>query len=191
MFLLIFDILYLILSNLLHPIGPNTSHKLPCVYLLPPCTMQPFRSKLEVNGQCCTCGRAFDQPSTYNKHKWTCSKTKRWLSSTLELAREKWLGTSAKQQWVELVEPLFNPEHYMPGLAHVWETAKVCNNSQILVTYWLNQPNIQPSAPVHLDSVDDSHMSMVKHQPWTQRLNRHHPLCYWDTPSQPTPPSHK
>ena len=143
MFLLIFDILYLILSNLLHPIRPNTSHKLLWVYLLPPCTMQPFRSKLEVNGQCYTCDRAFDQPSTYNKHKWTCSKTKRRLSSALELAREKWLRTNAKQQQVELAEPLFNPEHCIPGLAHVQEIAKVCNNSQILVTYWLNQPNIQ------------------------------------------------
>jgi len=103
-------------------------------YFLPPHTMQPFRPNSEVNGQRCSCGRTFDQPSAINKHKRTCSKTKKRLSSALELAREKWLGTSAKRRRIELAEPFTNHERCMPGLAHVQETAEVCNNSQILMT---------------------------------------------------------
>ena len=128
---------YLILSNLI------TSHwlvylaynlQLLWVYLLPPHTMQPFRSNSEVNGQRCSCGRTFDQPSAINKHKRTCSKTKKRLSSALELAREKWLGTSAKRRRIELAEPFTNHERCMPGLVHIQEAAEVYYNSQILMT---------------------------------------------------------
>jgi hypothetical protein len=98
--------------------------------------MERFGSNSEVDGQHCSCGRTFDQLSAFNKHKRTCSKTKKRLSSALELAREKWLGTSAKRRRVGLAEPLVNPEHCMPGLAHVRETAEVCNNSQILTTQY-------------------------------------------------------
>jgi hypothetical protein len=69
--------------------------------------MQPFRSNSEDDLQVCSCGRTFDHPSAFAKHKRTCAKAKKRLTGALEAARGNWSGTSAKRRRIE--ETPFTP----------------------------------------------------------------------------------
>jgi hypothetical protein len=40
--------------------------------------------------QVCVCGRTFSVPQAYTFHQRSCQKTKKWLSSALDKAKEVW-----------------------------------------------------------------------------------------------------
>jgi len=54
-------------------------------------------------GQVCVCGRSFSQSNAFSKHKRSCEKSKKRLSSALEKAKHKW--TSKKRRRLEPSEP--------------------------------------------------------------------------------------
>jgi len=54
--------------------------------------------------QACICGRTFSVPQAYTFHKRSCQKTKKWLSSALDKAKEVW--QSMKCQKMEAMPSL-------------------------------------------------------------------------------------
>jgi hypothetical protein len=76
--------------------------------------------------QVCVCGRSFSQSNAFSKHKRSCEKSKKRLSSALEKAKHNW--TSKKRRRLEPPEPSISlssadliPEPVMPR-----EQAEVC-----------------------------------------------------------------
>jgi hypothetical protein len=58
-------------------------------------------------GNRCDCGRLFAQPSALVKHRRTCQKAKKRLSSALDKAKQAWTGR--KQRRLDIADPPASP----------------------------------------------------------------------------------
>jgi hypothetical protein len=76
------------------------------------------------SSQTCVCGRSFLQLNALTKHKRTCGKTKKRLSSALDKAKEIWRGK--KQRRLDHCQPIASSSGLIPlPLPETQDTDKV------------------------------------------------------------------
>jgi hypothetical protein len=91
--------------------------------------------------QICPYGRTFSVPQVYTYHKRSCKKTKKWLSGTLEKAKEVWWAKKRQKVDNEALTcssntnaiPKSSPTNYVPTT--VAQNVTVSSYSNIFPCY--------------------------------------------------------
>ena len=144
----------------------------------------------------CHCGRLFPQRGALAKHRRTCQKSKKRLSSALDKAKQAWTEKKQRRLGIADAQTLSTGSGLVRAPSPMIEdTPQVCHCfiANIPHSYLVNwqlmsdsEDNHNLGDPAPID--DDAHMTLLERRPWIRRTNRQLPLRFRDVLPQPLPP---